>query len=338
MTGYTRYNDGHLNIPDDASAYFFAQVGVGKSNRHHVTELFAAVAGIDLLPADFTNHLSPDATASNGGVLVHVGASSAAKVYAPELWVEALRTLRRTFEGQLTLIGSSAEREIGETICRQLQNANVQNKIGQTSLSELKALIASADLLIGSDSAPIHIAALSGTVVLNLSSSAVNFWETGPLSVGSRVLFSADLQNLNPSLVAAEALHLLKGSPPTAQCAERTGLLEPYVLHGLRYEDHAWRLINALYSGAPYPAFESRADLLAIRRLAELAELALAQLDRWDDTRPSNLAVSILEQVDQLIPEVGRLNPQVDPLVQWFQTERLRIPPGAVEAILDRTP
>src|SRR5205807_1295099 len=34
VRGYTRHSDGHFNIPDDTSAYFYAQVGIGRANRY----------------------------------------------------------------------------------------------------------------------------------------------------------------------------------------------------------------------------------------------------------------------------------------------------------------
>lgn len=41
LSGYSRTSDGFLAIPDDMSAYFYAQVGINKPNRFHLAEIFA---------------------------------------------------------------------------------------------------------------------------------------------------------------------------------------------------------------------------------------------------------------------------------------------------------
>ena len=68
VSGYTRHADGFLAIPDDASAYFYAQVGVGRPNRYHLTEVFAAVAGVEIKEEAITN-------ARKNRICMHLGAS-----------------------------------------------------------------------------------------------------------------------------------------------------------------------------------------------------------------------------------------------------------------------
>ncbi len=332
VRGYTRHSDGHLQIPDDPSAYFYAQVGVGRANRYHVTELFAAVAKVELTAEDFC--AKPTAN-PRSGVVVHLGASSSDKIYPADLWVRALRTLRLNSVQTITLIGSQDERAISETVHRQLDaDINIINLVGKTTLPALMDVIAGAQVVIGSDSAPIHMAALTATPVLNLSSRMVNFWETGPLTPGSRIFFVPMLSDLNPDLIGLNTVALLRGEPALDSCIERTDWNGPYQAWGQSFNDFSWQLIQALYSSGPYPALETKEDSLALNRLFELAELALMQLDRFINSDTRATASKILRQVDSLLIEVGRLEPRIDPLVQWFETQRLRIPPGETAATL----
>jgi hypothetical protein len=124
---------------------------------------------------------------------------------------------------------------------------------------------------------------------------------------------------------------------PTQPCVVREGILTPYRPHDLQFDEFAWQLVQALYTGTPYPPARSSADQLAFQRLFELSELALQQLRRWPDLKDRSAAGEILRQVDTMLIEVARLNPSVDPAVQWFQTQRLRIPPGNADETLSRT-
>ncbi|MGZ3723636.1 MAG: glycosyltransferase family 9 protein, partial [Bdellovibrionales bacterium] len=197
VRGYTRHSDGHFNIPDDTSAYFYAQVGIGRANRYHLTEIFAAVAGVDLSEDDF-RVAEQTYAGPRHGIVVHLGASTAEKIYPPELWVSAIREILETSPVAVTLVGSAGERGLAETVTSQLSNPELTNRVGETSLRELFQTVNGASLLIGADSAPVHIASLTQTPVLNLSSSSVNFWETGPLAAGSRVLYHENIQKISP--------------------------------------------------------------------------------------------------------------------------------------------
>lgn len=69
----------------------------------------------------------------------------------------------------VVLIGSKSELEAGEKI--EKQNDKIINLIDKTSLSKLKSVLASVDLLISNDSGPAHLAAGVGTNTLTIFGS-----------------------------------------------------------------------------------------------------------------------------------------------------------------------
>jgi hypothetical protein len=77
VTGYTRHSDGFLSIPDEVSAYFYAQVGVNSFNRVHLTDIFVSMLGYEYADADWD---PPQVDGRDFGlpekfILVHIGAS-----------------------------------------------------------------------------------------------------------------------------------------------------------------------------------------------------------------------------------------------------------------------
>lgn len=333
VRGYTRHADGFFTVADDFSAYFYAQVGVGRTNRYHLIDLFAGVAGVELCDADGQAVITPPPP-SRTGVVVHLGASQADKAYPPELWAAALADFK---DESLTLIGSADERALADAVITRAGLTNAQNLAGQTAVADLLRIIAGARLLVGADSAPVHVAALTGTPVLNLSCDAVNFWETGPVSAGSRVLREAAVDRIAPDRIAAEVRAMLAGQAPTGPCFVRATRADTFTPHECATDDDfAWALTEALYTGSTYPASTASADLAAFRRVFEVAELALAALDAWDGPRRAQSAEQ-LSLVDELLREIPRLSPRVAPLTQWFETERLRLGPGAEADVLVRT-
>jgi hypothetical protein len=52
VCGCTSHADGTLAIPDDSSAYVYAQTGPGRPNRYHRTAIYAAIVGVELTDQD----------------------------------------------------------------------------------------------------------------------------------------------------------------------------------------------------------------------------------------------------------------------------------------------
>lgn len=333
VRGYTRFTDGFLNIPDDASAYFYAQVGIDRANRYHLTDVFAAVAGVDLIEFDFSHPAG--GAVRRDQIVVHLGASQVEKTYPPELWREVLIELSRSYLGDIVVVGSANEAAMAATVCRDLDRDRVHNRVGQSSLQELMNWLAESALLIGADSAPVHMAALVGTPVLNLSCASVNFWETGPRSARSRILYADRIHDIQPARVSAEALAVIENSAPTGPCILRTEGIEGFEPHQIQFDDFSWSMIKAIYTASDYPKLPLGASSTGFQRLIELADLALAHLEQW--TKQQMAAARVLANVDTLLVEIPKLDPRTEPLVNWFQTERLRIGPNAPEAVLERT-
>lgn len=342
VRGYARHSDGFLNIPDDPSAYFYAQVGIRKSNRYHLTDVFAAVAGVDLVPEDFRHPES--GVARTGAVIVHLGASQAQKVYPPELWVEVLRSLTLRQSGPFILVGSASEAAMAERVASEVGRDEVVVRVGQSTLTDLSKWICEASLVIGADSAPLQIASLTGTKSLNLSCAEVNFFETGPLTPGSLVLWAPTMADLPPERIVRAASCLLSNKNYDEQ-----GDSKPYALRGSREEGYllrhfptekefGWKLVQALYTPADYPILEPGAQgTLDFQRLYEAAALGVELYSRWRDSGPTPQLANLVTSLDMILEQLPVQAPRVAPIIAWFQTERLRIGPGTAEVILART-
>ena len=351
VVGYTRQSDGFLSIPDEPSAYFYAQVGVDRANRIHLSDLFAMIAGVELTDDDFrAPALARVYENMRSGIVVQVGASQSQKTLSAESWMEIIKKLTELTGESVTIVGSA-----GEFNADAIQNPRVLDRVGQTKISELFQIIADARLFIGCDSVGLHIAALTQTPTLNISFAAVRFWETGPRAPGSRILWFDSREACDVSRVTDEALRMCDGEPPGAPVilkAERSGVI--YDLIGYEENDFSWELVRALYSHENCAAaiadlcrncLHERASAagnsvnlitLGFTRMSELATLALEQI-KIIESAPNQAAVHILDQVDALIEQVGRLAIEISPLVRWFQTEKSRIPPGGLNEILKST-
>lgn len=100
--------------------------------------------------------------------------------WSAENYAAVANHARNKFNGDIVLTGGSTELEqyYGKTIAK-LCGAATINLTGQTSLKQLLAVIAEADLVICPDSGPAHLASAVGTSVIGLYATS-NPDRTGP--------------------------------------------------------------------------------------------------------------------------------------------------------------
>ncbi|MDX1931853.1 MAG: glycosyltransferase family 9 protein [Capsulimonadales bacterium] len=95
-----------------------------------------------------------------------VGASTAAKTYPPDRWVEVARQFRRSGIHTL-LLGGPAEAETASAIVAEV-GEGVTDFTGKTPLRLLASVLAQCRVVVGGDSGPTHLAVAVGTPVVGL--------------------------------------------------------------------------------------------------------------------------------------------------------------------------
>ncbi|HVK62457.1 MAG TPA: glycosyltransferase family 9 protein [Bdellovibrionales bacterium] len=334
IKGYTRQSDGTLAIPDDSSAYFYAQVGRDRGNRVHLTDLFASVAGVDLDGSDWKVEL-PNAQPKDASIVVHIGASDLGKTFAWSKWLQIVRGLNSLGSGNVVLVGSKEEVEIAEKVSAVSGDRPIVNLVGKTSLDDLFSIVARASLVIGGDSAPIHIATLTNTPVLNISFPSVCLWETGPRSNGSRILSIASEDSIASDEIVREAKAMLKGETTELRTVNVPGPMMPYLAGKDQSKQFQWELLKALYMGESFPPPPNETFLLAIERLHETNVIALEQIEALGRNPGNQTAVAIIDRCDDIMVQIERAVEEVGPIIRWFQVERLRIGPQEMAALIE---
>jgi lipopolysaccharide heptosyltransferase II len=87
---------------------------------------------------------------------------------------------------RILVLGASADQAVGETICR-LAPGIAENHCGRHALPELFGVLEQCDLLVASDTGPVHMAAALGRPCLVLFGPTRPDW-TGPYGPGHRIL------------------------------------------------------------------------------------------------------------------------------------------------------
>ncbi len=100
-------------------------------------------------------------------VAIHPGAGAAVKQWPPERWAGIARRLIELDGAQVLLTGGAAERGLVDAIKGALGHP-VLDAAGQTSLGQLAALLARCNLVLGSDSGPLHLAVAVGAPTVHL--------------------------------------------------------------------------------------------------------------------------------------------------------------------------
>lgn len=166
-------------------------------------------------------------TTATRRIVVHLGSGMPGKVWPVAHWRSLIRRLDVHLDAHVVVVGGAADNATAKLVAGEADALRVSNWTGRTGVAELVALCEHADLFIGSDSGPAHIAAQCGTPTLVLFSGTnrVDQWRPwGPHVVVVKhvtecspchreVCPLADhpcMQNLRPDEVFAAAARMLK--------------------------------------------------------------------------------------------------------------------------------
>jgi ADP-heptose:LPS heptosyltransferase len=337
VSGYTRFADGFLSIPDDMSAYFYAQVGIGRPNRFHIAEIFGTMAGCDLIDEDWRAPKIVSATHLRGKVIVHVGASESKKQVSFTKWITIINQFLKISSENVTLIGSAAEKDIAAKIMAAVPPERVENLVGMTTLPEVMGLLTQAKAVVGADSAPMHMAGLTKTPCVNISFNTVNFWETGPRAPGSVILKGNDETDIASDKIANAIRKVLsKERADVGVITTQKGTPSFWSLTTKEADFH-WQFLKAIYLGEDFPESEDPLFADGLSKLSEINQLMIEQMHNLQKGGDIQKIGPIIDRGEEIIETIGKLVPFLVSLVRWYQTEKLRIGPDTHENLLQRS-
>lgn len=337
ISGYTRHADGFLSIPDDISAYFYAQVGIYRSNRYHLCEIFATMASADLLAEDFRPPKFASKSFHNAQVAIHIGASEGHKTISPEKWTTIINQYLKLSQDNIVLIGAANEVGIAETILSSTPSDRVQSLVGKTKISDLFSVISDCKVLVGGDSAPMHIASLTGTASLNVSLRGVNFWETGPRAKGSCIIKVDSEAEIAADKIAMSLRKMRTGERQEVGVFTAIDGAPSFWALTSPEAEFQWSFIKALYTGEDFPASAKPEFNDGMEKLSDINKLMIEQMESIQNGGDFQIAAGIINRGEEIIETIGKLVPSLAIIVRWYQTEKIRLGPESQEVTLNKT-
>jgi lipopolysaccharide heptosyltransferase II len=155
---------------------------------HRVEEYIRLLELFTKLPAapfDISLHA---AVPKQDQVVVNINSEAASRKLTVAKAVELLALLQKTVRQKIILIGAPKEREFTEAVLALLPDSQgIENAAGATSLPQLANILASARVLLSTDSGPAHLANALGTPTVVLF-GAGNEKNTAPYNKEGRTI------------------------------------------------------------------------------------------------------------------------------------------------------
>lgn len=339
VTGYSRTSDGYLHITDDVSAYIYAQVGIDRDNRIHLSDLFTLMVGSQPSREHWhTKVTSPSPIDIKDYIVLHVGASRPDKKFSAFKWRTFITHFQKSSNLPIVLIGNEDETKDASFIALGFDGNQVLDLTGKLKFEELFPLIANAKFYLGCDSAPLHIASLVDTPSLNISFVTVNFWETVPKARTSRVLYAQSEADLPAEIVARELSQMLNDEPASADSILAVEASPSYQAPtNTRNSDWTWSYLRALYMGHEWPAIQNQTQRQGLKNLCDVNQLIIEQLQTIRKTQKINAVSGIVARCEEVIESIGNLVPELRPIIRWYQTQKSLIGPSSPGKILEAT-
>jgi lipopolysaccharide heptosyltransferase II len=152
------------------------------------------------------------------------GASARARRYEPARFAAVARCLADETGLPIVVLGSEREHELAAPILAEGRRGEIVSLVGRTSVPEMAAVIDRAELLLGNDSGPMHIADALNRPMVILYSGTEHESQWQPRRAPARLLrvptpcspcyaftcpYQMECLDIAPETVAAEALALL---------------------------------------------------------------------------------------------------------------------------------
>ncbi|MBX3411964.1 MAG: glycosyltransferase family 9 protein [Pirellulales bacterium] len=115
-------------------------------------------------------------------IVLHLGAGTQAKRWPIDRWRSLVCSLVSRELGEVILVGSAADQAAAQEIVGGFGSQYVRDWTGQLDLAELAALCGRADIVVGADSGPAHLAAAQRTPVVVLFSGTNDVEQWRPRS------------------------------------------------------------------------------------------------------------------------------------------------------------
>ncbi|HEY8477660.1 MAG TPA: glycosyltransferase family 9 protein [Chloroflexota bacterium] len=186
-------------------------------------DLVAEIASSDL--AELRAWLQSRGVSSGPLIAVHPGGSAPARIYPWEQYARVVDLLRTELGARVVLTGTSGEAGLIERIGNAARSAPL-SLAGQTTLRQLAALFALADVVITNNTGPMHLAAALKRPVVALFAPTVPPQQWGPWKTAHRVLYQPVSCALCYRFVCPIDHPCLAGVPPERVVAAVVDLLQ----------------------------------------------------------------------------------------------------------------
>lgn len=163
-------------------------------------------------------------------IVLHVSAGTSAKRWPAEHWRQLVLQLSSEQDILVALVGTAADGPTAQAILGDSPRLNIADWTGRFTVDELAAVLQQADVLVGADSGPAHLAAAVGTPVVALFSgtNSVEQWQP-----------------------RGNAIHVLRANVPCSPCHLKTCPLAAHrCMRDIRPE-HVVEALNQLLPECP---------------------------------------------------------------------------------------
>jgi O-antigen biosynthesis protein len=118
-------------------------------------------------------------------IVIQPGAGTVMRQWPVQHFADLADLLVYHHDANIMLIGTTDEEPIATRVLDLLRNQRTMSVVGRTSMEELQLILKAADIMIGNNSGPHHMAAAIGTPTIGIHSGVVDAREWGPLGVNA---------------------------------------------------------------------------------------------------------------------------------------------------------
>jgi ADP-heptose:LPS heptosyltransferase len=199
VIGFCMDRHGHRQVENPWLLHMGTVVRARKLMRFNLVDVYLGAAGLHgcgeslcvRIDAEDRSNASSRLPGEGRLLAVQLSASSDAKAWSVERYADTLRALdRRMKDLRVVLVGVAAERGRAQQLMALCPHLSIVDLVGETSVSELAAVLERCHLLLTGDTGTMHLSAAVGTRTCTVFVGLGNPWETAAYGEGHVSLLS----------------------------------------------------------------------------------------------------------------------------------------------------
>ena len=164
LIGYASNARNRIGFKSDLRQFMLTHTFVKSRNKHRLENYLELIENFTGVPCQKPETQFSHSFSKNHKVVININSEASSRRLTEAKAVDFITSMRNRISNEIVLVGGPSEKDFVTAVYNKLpEQEGIINSAGNTSLAELVEILASASLMLTTDSGPAHLSNALGT-------------------------------------------------------------------------------------------------------------------------------------------------------------------------------